>query len=193
MDEFLIYLKLGLTHVLDWNAYDHVLFLSVLVAAYTFYDWKKVLGLVTVFTVGHTISLLLASYNIVSVNSSWVEFLIPVTIIFTALYNLFTVKRNKNEKMGAFMLVTLFFGIIHGLGFSNFFGSTLGNDGVEIARLLSFAVGIELAQLIVVVVVLLLAFVFQSVFKYSKRDWVLVICSLIIGLTIPMLRENWIL
>lgn len=193
MNEFWIYFKLGLTHVLDYNAYDHVLFLTVLVAAYTFYEWKNVVGLVTVFTIGHTISLILASYDIVNVSSSIIEFLIPITIFITALYNLFTAGKNNNSRISILYATTLFFGIIHGLGFSSFFLSTTGSKGVEILRLLEFALGIEAAQLIVVLVVLILAFIFQSIFKFSKRDWTLVISSIVIGLVIPMLIANWIL
>lgn len=193
MNEFWIYFKLGLTHVLDYNAYDHVLFLTVLVAAYTFYEWKNVVGLVTVFTIGHTISLILASYDIVNVSSSIIEFLIPITIFITALYNLFTAGKNNNSRISILYATTLFFGIIHGLGFSSFFLSTTGSKGVEILRLLEFALGIEAAQLIVVLVVLILSFIFQSIFKFSKRDWTLVISSIVIGLVIPMLITNWIL
>ncbi|PZW44264.1 HupE/UreJ protein [Mesonia algae] len=193
MNEFWIYFKLGLTHVLDYNAYDHVLFLTVLVAAYTFYEWKNVVGLVTVFTIGHTISLILASYDIVNVSSSIIEFLIPITIFITALYNLFTAGKNNNSRISILYATTLFFGIIHGLGFSSFFLSTTGSKGVEILRLLEFALGIEAAQLIVVLVVLILSFIFQSIFKFSKRDWTLVISSIVIGLVIPMLIANWIL
>ena len=193
MNEFWIYFKLGLTHVLDYNAYDHVLFLTVLVAAYTFYEWKNVVGLVTVFTIGHTISLILASYDIVNVSSSIIEFLIPITILITALYNLFTAGKNNNSRISILYATTLFFGIIHGLGFSSFFLSTTGSKGVEILRLLEFALGIEAAQLIVVLVVLILSFIFQSIFKFSKRDWTLVISSIVIGLVIPMLITVWIL
>jgi len=193
MNEFWIYFKLGLTHVLDYNAYDHVLFLTVLVATYTFYEWKNVVGLVTVFTIGHTISLILASYDIVNVSSNIIEFLIPITIFITALYNLLTVGKNNNSRISILYATTLFFGIIHGLGFSSFFLSTTGSKGVEILRLLEFALGIEAAQLIVVLVVLILSFIFQSIFKFSKRDWTLVISSIVIGLVIPMLIANWIL
>jgi len=193
MNEFWIYFKLGLTHVLDYNAYDHVLFLTVLVAAYTFYEWKNVVGLVTVFTIGHTISLILASYDIVNVNSSIIEFLIPITIFITALYNLFTAGKKNTSRITILYATTLFFGVIHGLGFSSFFISTTGSKGVEILRLLEFALGIEAAQLIVVLVVLILAFIVQSIFKFSKRDWTLVVSSVIIGLVIPMLIANWIL
>ncbi|WP_121667332.1 HupE/UreJ family protein [Mesonia aquimarina] len=194
MDQFWIYFKLGLTHVLDWNAYDHVLFLTVLVAAFTFYEWKRVLWLVTLFTIGHTLSLILAAYGIVQVNSAYVEFLIPITILITALYNIFTVGKSskRNGGMSLLFFTTLFFGVIHGLGFSGYFKLITKGTSSKLLPLLEFALGIETAQIIVVFVVLLLAFIFQSIFRFSKRDWVLVISSIIIGLIIPMLRENWV-
>lgn len=192
MNDFLIYFKLGLTHVLDWQAYDHVLFLAALVAAYTFYEWKRVLGLVTVFTVGHTLSLTLAAYQVVNVNSAWVEFLIPVTILITAFYNLFTAgKKKPNRGVSVLFFTTLAFGIIHGLGFSSYFNEIIAVGAQsKLLVLLEFALGIEGAQLIVVLIVLILAFIFQSLFRFSKRDWVLVVSALIIGRVIPMLLEN---
>ncbi|MDQ7917961.1 HupE/UreJ family protein [Mesonia sp. MT50] len=193
MNEFWIYFKLGLTHVLDYNAYDHVLFLTVLVAAYTFQQWKNVVGLVTIFTLGHTVSLVLAAYDVVHANSEMVEFFIPITILITALYNLFTAGKKNTSRLTILYITTLFFGVIHGLGFSSFFLSTTGSKGVEILRLLEFALGIEAAQLIVVLVVLILAFIVQTIFKFSKRDWILVVSSIVVGLVIPMLMANWIL
>ena len=119
MNDFWLYFKLGLEHVLDWQAYDHVLFIIVLCAAYSFNAWRKLLLLVTLFTVGHTVSLLLANYSVVSVSSSWIEFLIPITILVTALFNLFTAgKERKAEKLGLLYVSTLFFGLIHGFGFA---------------------------------------------------------------------------
>ena len=191
MNDFWLYFKLGLEHVLDWQAYDHVLFIIVLCAAYTFNAWRKLLLLVTSFTVGHTISLLLANYAVVSVSSRWIEFLIPITILVTALFNLFTAGKEKRaEKIGLLYVTTIFFGLIHGFGFAGYFKMISGDH--DILHLLEFALGIEAAQVIVVILVLILAFLVQTVFRFNKRDWVLVISSIVIGLVIPMLMENWI-
>ena len=95
MSDFLLYLKLGLTHVLDWQAYDHILFLIVLVTAYNFSNWKRIFILVSLFTIGHTVSLLLVNYSVVAISSKWVEFLIPVTILVAAFYNLLTSGKNN--------------------------------------------------------------------------------------------------
>lgn len=190
MSDFWLYLKLGLTHVLDWQAYDHILFLIVLVAAYNFSNWKRIFILVSLFTIGHTVSLLLANYNVVSVSSKWIEFLIPVTILVAALYNLFTSgKNNRSEKVGLFYVITVFFGLIHGFGFATYYKMISG--GNEILPLLEFALGVEVAQIIVVTAVLIVGFIFQSIFRFNKRDWVLVVSSIVIGVIIPMLQNTW--
>ena len=190
MSDFLLYLKLGLTHVLDWQAYDHILFLIVLVVAYNFSNWKRIFILVSLFTIGHTVSLLLVNYSVVAISSKWVEFLIPVTILVAAFYNLLTSgKNNRSEKVGLFYVITIFFGLIHGFGFATYYKMIAG--GNEILPLLEFALGIELAQIIVVTIVLIFSFIFQSVLRFNKKDWVLVVSSIVIGLVIPMLQNNW--
>lgn len=190
MSEFWLYLKLGLTHVLDTQAYDHVLFIVVLVAAYNFSNWKRLLGLVSLFTLGHTISLLLASYNIVTVSSTVIEVLIPITILITALINIIaTRKSNRSERIGLLFIITFFFGLIHGFGFATYFNMI--KDDSTILPLLEFALGIELAQIIIVILVLISSFFFQTFLRFNKRDWILIISSLVIGMVIPMLIENW--
>ena len=190
MLDFLLYLKLGLTHVLDWQAYDHILFLIVLVVAYNFSNWKRIFILVSLFTIGHTVSLLLVNYSVVAISSKWVEFLIPVTILVAAFYNLLTSgKNNRSEKVGLFYVITIFFGLVHGFGFATYYKMIAG--GNEILPLLEFALGIELAQIIVVTIVLIFSFIFQSILRFNKKDWVLVVSSIVIGLVIPMLQNNW--
>lgn len=192
MSQFWLYFELGLTHVLDINAYDHVLFIAVLVAAYNLSEWKKILWLVSLFTIGHTVSLALATFEIVIVSSELVEFLIPLTILFTALYNLVTAgrKKTKNNKIQVLYFATLFFGIIHGLGFSTYFRMISANLESKTLPLLEFALGIEAAQIIIVLAVLMISFIFQYIMKYSKRDWILIISSIVIGFVIPMLLES---
>jgi hypothetical protein len=190
MSDFWLYLKLGLEHVLDLSAYDHILFLVVLCAAYSFDLWKRLLLLVTLFTVGHTISLLLAHFMVVSVNGSYIEFLIPITILVTAIYNIVTAgKPSGTQKNTLFYVVTLFFGLIHGFGFARYY--TMISDGDSVLPLLEFALGVELAQVVVVLLTLLAAFIIQAVFRFNKRDWVLVVSSVVIGMIIPMLVTNW--
>ncbi len=172
MSEFLLYFNIGLKHVLDINAYDHVLFLMALVIPFAFKDWKKVLILVSLFTLGHTLALILSVYGVVRIDAVLVEFLIPITILITAVFYLFTAgKSSKNESITFVAVITLFFGIIHGLGFSNYFKTILpGNASDKLIPLLEFALGIEAAQLIVVFVVLILSYIVQTFFQiFEKR------------------------
>ncbi len=191
MSEFSLYFNLGLDHVLDWQAYDHVMFLLVLVAAYSFNSWKRVLGLVSLFTLGHTLSLFLSVYGVVRINNGWVEALIAFTIFSTALYNIFTAKRKEHHKnMILLYITTAFFGIIHGLGFSSYFKMISSNISGKFIPLLEFSLGIESAQIIVVITALIFAFIFQSFLKVARRDWILVISAIVIGVILPILIEN---
>lgn len=192
MPDFWIYFKIGLQHVLDINGYDHVLFLIALTVPYAFKDWKRVLLLVTIFTIGHTFALLLSVFNIVTVKASLVEFLIPITILITAFFNLFTAgKSSKQESITFIAVVTLFFGVIHGLGFSNYFKSILpGNPTDKVVPLFEFALGIEAAQILVVLSVLVLSFVVQTFFRFNKRDFTLVMSAFVIGVVVPLIIEN---
>ena len=192
MSDFWMYFKIGLNHVLDINGYDHVLFLIALSVPYAFKDWKRILLLVTIFTIGHTLALLLSVFNIVTVKASLVEFLIPITILITAFFNLFTAgKSSKQESITFIGAVTLFFGIIHGLGFSNYFKSILpGNPTDKVLPLLEFALGIEAAQILVVLVVLILSFIVQTLFRFSKRDFTLVMSAFVIGVVVPMIIDS---
>ncbi|WP_292943465.1 HupE/UreJ family protein [Olleya sp. UBA1516] len=189
--EFWINVQYGINHVLDINAYDHVLFLIVLAVPYLFKDWKRVLWLVTMFTVGHTISLILASYGKVKIDGNLIEFLIPVTILIVAVYNVFTAgKIAKSQKIGLLFVSTLFFGLVHGFGFAREFRMSLDQGDSKLLRLVEFALGIEIAQIIIVFVVLFLSYIFQTVFRFSKRDWVMVISAIVVGLVIPMLLNS---
>ncbi len=192
MSEFWLYFNLGLKHVLDINGYDHVLFLIALAVPYTFKDWKKVVLLVSLFTVGHTLALILSVFEVVIIKANLVEFLIPITILITALFHLFTAgKSGKKESITFVAFVTLFFGIIHGLGFSNYFKAILpGNSSDKLIPLLEFALGIEAAQIIVVFVVLVLSYMVQTFFRFSKRDWTLVMSSFVVGVVLPMIVES---
>jgi hypothetical protein len=188
METFWFYFKEGLFHVLDWQAYDHILFLVVLTVPYLFSNWKRLFTLVTVFTIGHTIALALSSYGIVAVKSSWIELLIPVTILITALFNVFTAgKSARKEKVGIYLIVTLFFGLIHGLGFSTYFKMMTANTSSKFMPLMEYTLGIEVAQIAIVLLVLIVSFLGQSVLRFSLRDWVMVISAVVIGMVIPML------
>jgi len=196
MSDFWVYFEVGMRHVLNLFFYDHVLFLIALSVPYVFKDWKKVLLLISLFTVGHTIALLLSVYGIIVVKVNLIEFLIPITILITALFHLFTAgKSAKNESLSVIGFITLFFGIIHGLGYAAYFKSIIGvKSESKLLPLLEFATGIEVAQIIVVLVALIAAYCVQTLFRFSKRDWTLVMSSFVIGVVLPMIIESkiWI-
>lgn len=197
MSDFWLYFNIGLKHVLDIRGYDHVLFLIALALPYAFKDWRKILLLVTLFTIGHTLSLLLSVFGMVTINSAIVEFLIPVTIFITAVYNIFKWAKkssSKNDSLTFIAVTTLLFGIIHGLGFSNYIKVILSPEADEkLFPVLEFALGIEAAQVIVVLSVLLLSFVVQEFLRFAKRDWILVLSAFVAGVTVPMIinSEIW--
>lgn len=192
MSEFWMYFNIGLKHVLNINAYDHVLFLIALTVPYAFKDWTKLLILISLFTIGHSLALLLSVFGVIIINANLVEFIIPITILIVALFNLFTAGKNsKNESITLIAIVTLFFGIVHGLGFSNYFKTILpGNATDKLLPLSEFALGIEAAQIIVVFVVLIISYIVQTIFRFSKRDWTLVMSAFIIGVVIPLIIQS---
>jgi len=191
LQNFWFNVEYGINHVLDINAYDHVLFLIVLTVPYVFKDWKRVLLLVSMFTLGHTLSLVLAAYDVVSVNATVVEFLIPITILVVALFNVFTSgKGAQREKIGVLFLSTLFFGLIHGLGFAREFQMLLGDTDSKLFLLIEFAMGIELAQVIIVFIVLFLGYIVQTIFRCTRRDWIMIISAIVVGLVIPMILNS---
>ncbi len=192
MQDFWFYTKLGLWHVLDINAYDHVLFLAALALPFTFKSWKKVLVLATIFTIAHCISLALSVYNVFTVDVGLIEFLIPVTIALTAILNLARAIR-KEHTTGIFFiaLFTAFFGLIHGFGFSNYFKMLMAEEENKIGPLLGFATGIELSQVTIVLAVLLLAYLFRDILSIKRQFFVGLGSLLILVITIPMLIETF--
>ena len=188
MDDFLFYTKLGLNHILDPNAYDHLLFLVALTLPYLFKQLRQLVVLVTFFTIGHTISLWAASAGIIRISASWVEFLIPITILLTALHVLYWNKTITTKSSAHFTLLALFFGIIHGLGFSNYFSMVFSDKGIGLP-LLYFTFGIEAAQILVVIAVVFINTVLSHL-GVSKRDRLLVGSSIIIGILVPILISS---
>jgi hypothetical protein len=190
MNDFTLYFKMGLYHVLDFSAYDHILFLIVLTVVFSFHQLKKVLWLVTLFTIGHSITLALSAYGILKIKMDLIEFLIPLTIFITAVVNIFTAKEYSSGKENTNLIFAAFFGLIHGLGFSNYFKMMIGKEEDKLFPLLEFALGIETAQIIIVVGILIIATVLQSFFKVSKRDWILVCSSIVIGFSVQMMVDR---
>ncbi len=188
MQEFWFYIKLGLNHVLDFGAYDHILFLSALAIPFTFASWKKVVVLATIFTVAHCTSLALSAFNVLTVDVGLIEFLIPVTILLTAIYNFtYVYKGSKNTGIVPHILATVFFGLIHGFGFSNYFKMLMADEEEKIVALLGFATGIEFSQVAIILVILTLAFFILDVLKVKRTHFIVFASILVICITIPLL------
>lgn len=190
LDSFLKFFELGLYHIISFSSYDHILFVALLTLPYVFKDWKRLLILISMFTLGHTLSLLLGVYDIINLNVNVTEWLIPLTIFFAAVFNIFTSGKPTDERSFLMLGVVLFFGLIHGLGFANAFQGLVSSSESTFLSIIEFAVGIEIGQLIIVFCVLFISFIFQNIFRFSTRDWVMVISSVILGLMLPLIIKS---
>jgi hypothetical protein len=192
MSQFRVYFELGRDHILDIaNGYDHILFVIALCALYHLRDWRKVLVLVTAFTIGHSLTLALSTFNIITVRVELIEFLIPVTIFITAFSNIF---KHEDDIHGRSMQLNYFyaafFGLVHGLGFSNYLKSILGRDRNIISQLFAFNLGLELGQIIIVVILLVSGFILVDLIKVSRRDWKMVISSAVAGIALILIKDK---
>lgn len=189
MQDFLFYLKLGWEHIISLDALDHQLFVLVLVAVFALKDWKKILWLVTAFTIGHSITLALSIFDIVRVPGNWVEFLIPLTIVITAFDNI--LMRNKpNNLMKMNYYLALFFGLIHGMGFANTARMMLAEEQNIFLPLLGFNIGLELGQILVVIAILIIYYVLVNLLKVNKKDWIMFVSSGVFALALKMALER---
>ena len=186
---------MGFEHILDMQGYDHLLFIITLCALYSIKDWKKVLILVTAFTIGHSVTLALAALDKVKVNSDLIELLIPITIFLTALYNIWSAGSKREIKIGkvqANYFVALFFGLIHGMGFSNFFKALLGKAQAVVFPLFSFNIGIELGQIIIVVFFFLLYYLLSRLIPFEHKSWNLFFSGAGAGVSLILIIEKLI-
>jgi hypothetical protein len=190
MNDFIFYFKIGWEHIINWSAVDHIFFVAVLAAIYVLKDWRQVLTLVTSFTIGHAITLVLSAKNIINVNDGLIEFLIPCTIVITALSNLF-LKNFTPRSIRINYFLALFFGLIHGLAFAKTLKWLLAEDQSFWTAWISFSVGLELGQILVVVLILLLAQLFVSVFRLNRHYWVITISVVVLGLALEMAIDRW--
>jgi hypothetical protein len=190
MSTFSLYFNLGLTHILDIQGYDHILFVVALCALYMLRDWRRVLILVTAFTIGHSITLALATLDLIQVNSALIEFLIPVTIFITAMSNIFKGQQSSPDRVQLNYGYALFFGLIHGMGFSNYLRSLLGREENITVPLLGFNLGLELGQIVIVITVLVAASIFINILNVARRDWKLVISSAVAGIALTLMMDT---
>ena len=169
-DIFYSYLNLGFHHIVDINGFDHLLFIITLCAIYEITEWRKVVIVITAFTLGHSVTLVLASLKIIFPNRHLIELLIPFTILISGLFNLFSLNgKLKKSKLTAKYLMALFFGLIHGMSFSNFFTDLMGDSSSIILPLFSFNVGIEVGQLMVIFIYYLTVYLFYRFAKVSYK------------------------
>ena len=190
MNDFGLYLEIGFQHISDWRGIDHILFLAALCLRYQFSDWKKLLVLVTAFTIGHSITLALSVLSFIDVSGNWIEFLIPVTILITAVSNIFVKKFNFSTRFPAIYFFALFFGCVHGLGFSNYLKSMLGNTSGVLPRLLAFNLGLEIGQLLIVLIILVISLVTVHLFRCNRREYILYFSGAISALALQMAFER---
>jgi len=190
MDEVVMYLHLGFRHIMDWEAWDHILFVLVLTIRYQWTDWKKLLVLITAFTIGHSITLALSTLNWVNFPTALVEFLIPVTIVFTAVSNYWVKTFDFRSKYPLIYFLALFFGLIHGLGFSTFLKSMLGKEESILAPLFTFNIGLELGQLLIVSIILIISFIFVSVLKVNRLRYVQIGSGIAMAFALSMVFDR---
>lgn len=191
MDDFNVYFNLGLEHITDLKGFDHILFIIALCTVYRFPDWKKLLFLVTAFTLGHSLTLALAVLKVINVNSEWVEFLIPVTIIITAITNLRKPQKGKSAFKSPIYWLAAGFGLIHGMGFSSYLRSLLGKDNNIVSELFAFNIGLEVGQLAIVLITLLLTFIVTDLAKIKHQLWKTWLSGLVAGAAMVLMNQKW--
>ena len=189
MQDFLFYLQLGWEHIISKDALDHQLFILALIAIFSFRDWKKVLILVTAFTIGHSLTLVLSALDVFRFPSDCVEYLIPCTIVFTALDNIIFSK-NEKKLIQLNYYLALLFGLIHGMGFANSVRMMLANEQDITLPLFGFNVGLELGQIIVVAIALFIHYIFSEVLKLSNKIWIYIISVPIFIFALKMALER---
>ena len=193
MSDFEIYLPLGFQHITNIQGYDHILFVIALCAVYRLKDWEKIALLVTAFTIGHSITLALATLNLISYSTKLIELLIPITIVLACLINFFhksTTYSLDVEKPSFFRYpVAMIFGLIHGMGFSNYLKSLLGTEQSILQPLLAFNIGLELGQLVIVVIELIISSLLLDIFRVKKHNWNLILSGIVLGIALTLIRD----
>ncbi len=189
MNDAELFFSLGWHHIISLDALDHILFVTALAAIYIFNDWKKVLILVTAFTIGHSLTLALSVYDIIRINNKIVEILIPCTIVITAVFNFFQ-KKFSYKKIQLNYFFALFFGLIHGMGFANSIRFMMPKDENIVIPLLSFNIGLEAGQIVIVLLILLLSYLFITILKAPRKVWVYLLSVVALIASLQMIVER---
>ena len=183
-DIFYSYLKLGFQHIVDIESLDHILFVITLCAVYQLAEWRKIAIVITAFTLGHSITLVLAALKIIVPNRYLIELLIPMTILISGVFNLISEKFNiRSAKLYIKYAFALFFGLIHGMSFSSFFTDIMGDSSSIVFPLFSFNVGIELGQFFVILLYYLFVYTVYRLFKieYSRFAWIFSVLGILVS------------
>jgi len=190
MNDLGIYLHLGFKHIISWGAWDHILFVLVLTLRYQWTDWKKLMVLITAFTIGHSVTLALSTLNWIDFPSTIIEFLIPITILFTAIANFWVKSFEFKSKYPLIYFLALFFGLIHGLGFSTYLKSLLGMETSILGPLFTFNLGLELGQLLIVGLILIISFIFVSIIKLKRLLYLKIGSGIAIAFALKMVIDR---
>ena len=190
MSDLGIYLHLGFKHIISWGAWDHILFVLVLTLRYQWADWKKLLVLITAFTIGHSVTLALSTLNWLDFPSAMIELLIPITILLTAISNFWVKSFHFKSKYPLIYFLGLFFVLIHGLGFSAYLKSLLGMEESILGPLFTFNIGLELGQLLIVGGILIISFIFVSLIKVKRVLYLQIGSGLAIALALNMVLDR---
>ncbi len=188
MNDFWIWFSTGFQHILDWNGYDHILYVISLCVLFVAKDWRKLLILVTAFTIGHSLTLAMSVLDVLVIKQSYIELLIPLTIMSTCIVNILfrrfdSAQRDRNGNNSSYKInysLALVFGFIHGMGFSYLLKSMLGHEENVVFPLLSFNLGLEFGQIIIVISMLLVSVFLARFTRIKKADVILVISSAVL-------------
>ena len=186
---FVFYFNWGWEHIISRDALDHQLFVAALMAVYVVQDWKRILLLVTAFTIGHSLTLALSVLDLIRIDSNWVEFLIPLTIVLTCLINMRRLSPSRNQRSVQYVLASLF-GLIHGMGFANNIRFVLAADESLGGNLLAFNVGLEIGQLLVVLLLMGLSHLIVDRIRVARRDWALFLSAAVFGVALMITLQR---
>lgn len=190
MNDLGIFLHVGFKHIISWGAWDHILFVLVLTLRYQLSDWEKLIILITAFTIGHSITLALSTLNWINFPSAIIELLIPITILLTGISNFWVKSFDFKSKYSLIYFLALFFGLIHGLGFSNYLKSMLGMEQSILKPLFTFNIGLELGQLLIVGIILIISFIFVSIIKLKRLLYLKIGSAIAIAFALKMVLDR---
>ena len=192
MEDFKMYFTEGWNHIMSSDALDHQLFILSLAALFLWKDWRRVLVLVTAFTLGHSLTLALSVYDVIRFSIAWVEFLIPITILLTALYDLryLNISKIEGRNIQFNYIIALSFGLVHGMGFANSIRQMLAGDQTIGIPLLSFNIGLEVGQIVLILLILLIAQLLVVNVKLPRKYWILLLSVIPLILSLRMALER---